>query len=89
MRQPDPELVAEILGAFRRRCADAGTWVSGDGRIGEPAAAALLGWNPASLTNRRSEGTGPPFYRLAGGGNRVTYSLADLAHWVARHREDR
>jgi hypothetical protein len=84
--QPDPEIVARILEEFDRRCRESGTWLSGDRRVGEDAAAVLLGLAPGTLANRRAEGTGPPHYRLGGGGHRVTYNLHELAAWVAGHR---
>lgn len=83
---PDPQLVDDIARALERRVREAGSWLSGDGRVSEDAAAALLGLAGGTLAARRAEGTGPAFYRLAGGGARVTYSLADLAAWIASHR---
>ena len=88
MRQPDPALVAEILAEFQRRCREVGCWVSGDGRIGEEPAAALLGLAPGTLANRRAEGSGPPHFRLGGAGHRITDLLTDMARWVAAHRVD-
>jgi hypothetical protein len=82
----DAERVAHTLAQLERRCAQAGCWVSGDGRIGEDAAAALLGWAPGTMANKRCEGTAPPHYRLGGNGYRVTFNLRDLAEWIERHR---
>lgn len=59
-----------------------GMWLSGDGRIGEVDAAALLGWTVGSLRNARTEGRGPRAYRIGGGGHRVSYRITDLAEWV-------
>ncbi|HMO49366.1 MAG TPA: hypothetical protein PKB14_25495 [Rubrivivax sp.] len=86
MRQPDPELVAAIEAAFMRRCREAGCWISGDGRVSEDSAAALLGLAPGTLANRRAEGSAPAFYRIGGPGCRTSYSLHDLAVWLAAHR---
>jgi hypothetical protein len=65
-----------------------GMWLSGDGRIGEVDAAALLGWTVGSLRNARTEGRGPRAYRIGGGGHRVSYRITDLAEWVEEQRCD-
>ena len=86
MRHPDPERVATCLAQLQRRCHEAGTWVSGDGRVGEDAAAALLGLSAGTLANKRCEGSAPPHYRLGGNGYRITFALRHLAEWIERHR---
>ena len=76
------EATARLLLAAAR---EAGMAVTGDERVGEADAAALLGFgNPCSLKNARSEGRAPDFYRVAG---RVTYRIQDLAHWLETARE--
>jgi predicted DNA-binding transcriptional regulator AlpA len=82
----DPERIAACLAMLERRCREAGSWISGDGRIGEEVCAALLGLSAGTLANRRCDGSAPPHYRLGGAGHRVTYSLQDLAEWIERHR---
>jgi hypothetical protein len=82
----DAERIAACFAMLERRCREVGTWISGDGRVGEDAAAALLGWAPGTMANRRLEGSAPPHYRLGGNGHRVTYSLRDLAEWIERRR---
>jgi hypothetical protein len=59
-----------------------GCWQSGDQRVGEVDAAALLGWEVGSLRNARTEGRGPPHYRVGGGGSKVSYRIYDLAVWL-------
>jgi hypothetical protein len=86
MREPDPDRIAACLAMLERRCREAGTWISGDGRVGEDAAAALLGWAQGTMANRRLEGSAPPHYRLGGNGYRITFNLRDLAEWIERHR---
>ena len=64
-----------------------GMTVTGDGRVSEPNAAALLGWNPGSLKNARTEGRGPPWYPIGVEGGRVSYRLEHLAQWIEAQRE--
>jgi hypothetical protein len=68
-----------LLGAAR----EAGAFVSGDGRVHEEVAAALLGCAAGTLANQRRAGNGPPFYRVSG---RPTYRLRDLAEVIERGR---
>lgn len=75
---------AETLHAAARA---ASYWVSGDGRIGEADLASLLGLTPASLANKRREGSAPPAFNLGGGGHRVTYRIDDVARWIEAHRD--
>ena len=79
------EATADLLLAVAR---EREFWISGDGRVGESDAAALLGWSPDSLRNARGEGRGPPSYRIGGGGHRVTYRITDIAVWLEGQRED-
>jgi len=62
-------------------------WISGDRRIGEADLAALLGLTPASLANKRREGSAPPAFNLGGGGHRVTYRIDDVALWIESQRD--
>jgi len=82
----EAERVESCRLALERSCRDAGCWVSGDGRVSEETAAALLGLAPGTLCNKRAEGTAPPHYRIGGGGSRVSYGLSDLARWITAHR---
>jgi hypothetical protein len=86
MNPETAERIEVCAAQLERRCREAGTWISGDGRIGEDAAAALLGLASGTLANRRCEGSAPPHYRLGGSGHRITYGLSDLATWIVRHR---
>ena len=78
----DPGRIEETVRWLSAAAHDAAFWISGDGRIGERDAATLLGWSESSLRNARTEGRGPRFYRLGGGGHRVTYRIPDLAQWI-------
>lgn len=66
---------------------DNGMRVTGDGRIGEADAAALLGWKPKTLADRRTEGRAPQHYRMPVGEARLSYRLHDLAEWIEAQRE--
>lgn len=69
-------------------CRDSNMSITGDGRIGEPSAAVLLGLAEATLANKRCDGTGPTFFRIGGFGHRVTYRLTDIAAWIESSRND-
>jgi hypothetical protein len=43
MNSDTAERIAACAAQLERRCVQAGSWISGDGRIGEEVAAALLG----------------------------------------------
>lgn len=60
----------------------AGIALSGDMRVSEVDAAALLGLHPGSLKNLRLEGSGPRAYRVGIKGGRLSYRIADLAEWL-------
>ena len=60
----------------------AGIALTGDMRVSEVDAAALLGLHPGSLKNLRLEGSGPRAYRVGINGGRLSYRLADLAEWL-------
>jgi hypothetical protein len=60
---------------------------TGDGRIGEADAAALLGCEPETLAKKRMEGKGPTSYRLSVAASRVSYRLQDLALWIESSRD--
>lgn len=66
---------ALLLQAVRER----GLWLSGDGRIGEQDAAALLGWSPQYF---RQAPDRPPSYSIGGNGHRRSVRLDDLARWI-------
>ncbi len=67
---------------FRRRCVDQGFFLTGDDRVGEADAAALLCLSPGSLKNMRTQGSGPMACMRGFRGGRVSYRLSDLAEWV-------
>lgn len=75
--------VAACEAMLRDAAQAAGAFISGDGRVHEEVAAALLGIAPGTLANQRRNGTAPPFYRVSG---RPTYRLSDLAKAIERGR---
>ncbi|HRQ66880.1 MAG TPA: hypothetical protein PKZ76_18780 [Xanthomonadaceae bacterium] len=62
--------------------------MTADQRVSEVDAARLLGVSAGGLKNMRHEGNGPPAYRAAVKGCRVSYRIADLARWIESRRED-
>lgn len=72
-----------LLAAVR----EAGVPMSGDRRVSEENAAALVGVAAGTLKNLRTEGTGPAAYRTPVGGSRWSYRLDDLAAWLEARRE--
>lgn len=80
--------IRETAQMLLEAAARAGMFVTGDQRIGENDAAALLGWCAESLANKRREGSGPPAYNLGGRGHRVTYRVHDLAAWIELQRAE-
>ncbi len=66
----------------------AGTTVSGDGRVSEQDAAQLLGYAPTYLKQLRQEGRGPIPYGRGMAGSRVSYRLIDLAGWIESARNE-
>lgn len=61
--------------------------MSADQRVSESDAALLVGMQPGTLKNLRTEGTAPPNYRAPVGGSRISYRVLDLAEWIERKRE--
>lgn len=72
---------------LRYACAEQSFFVTGDNRVGEAEAAALLGLAAGSLKNMRTEGSGPPAYRRSINGGRISYRLSDLASWIEEGRD--
>lgn len=61
--------------------------ISGDRRISESAANALLGFDGEdTLKKLREYGRGPSFHRLGVNGSRISYSITDLAVWIESRR---
>lgn len=79
---------ASTAAALFSAARDAGMLITGDGRVSEADAAALLGYGAETLAKKRAEAKGPPSYRLPCGGARVSYRVADLAGWVEEHRDE-
>ena len=73
---------AQTARALEDAARAAGMWISGDGRVIEADAAALLGLAPGTLANLRSAEMAPTHYRAG----RVTYRLGDLAQWIEARR---
>ncbi len=63
-----------------------GMQISGDHRVSEADAAALIGVAAGSLKNLRAEGGAPDCYRAGINGCRVSYRLFDLAAWLEARR---
>lgn len=74
---------ADLLVAVKER----GFVISADKRVGEQAAATLLGITPNHLKALRHQGTGPFSYQRGVGGSRISYRLDDLAAWIESARE--
>ena len=89
---PGPALldnrVDETLAMLRAAAIEQGLAVSGDDRVGESCAAALLGIECETLAKKRSEGKAPAAYKVPVGTARISYRLADLARWIEQGRED-
>jgi hypothetical protein len=80
----EPDIrIAACEAMLRGAAQEAGAFISGDGRVHEEVAAALLGIAAGTLANQRRAGTGPAFYRVSG---RPTYRIADLAQMIERGR---
>ena len=61
--------------------------MSADQRVSEVDAARLIGMEPGSLKNLRTEGGAPPNYRVPVNGQRISYRVLDLALWIEGKRE--
>jgi hypothetical protein len=80
--------VDETLTMLRAAAIEHGMVVTGDDRIAEANAAALIGLECETLAKKRSEGKAPPSYRVPIGAAKVSYRLCDLARWIEQGRED-
>lgn len=78
---------AECERLLRDSAIAGGMTITGDGRVSEADAAALLGFTAGGFRNMRQEGKGPRSFGLGVGGSRVSYRLADLASWIEAARE--
>jgi hypothetical protein len=79
--------IAATEAALLTAARDAGMPVTGDGRVRECDAAALLGYGVETLAKKRAAGTGPSAYGRGFAGARVSYRLEDLAIWIEEGRE--
>ena len=61
--------------------------ITGDLRISESDAAALLCYSAKYLSQMRQEGRGPRCFRIGMNGARVSYRLYDLACWIENSGE--
>jgi len=84
------ERIAKTEALMLQECQRRGVVLTADLRVGEAAAAELLGYSEGSLKNLRSTfGMGPAHYRRpAPGGGRISYRIEDLAEWVEKAREE-
>jgi len=78
--------ILETVAMFRRRCERDRLHLTGDDRVSEESAAALIGLSPGTLRNLRTSREGPVPFRAGLNGCRVSYRLADLAHWIEERR---
>jgi hypothetical protein len=76
------ETAALLIAAAR----EARMVITGDFRVGEKDAAALLGLHPDTLRKKRDAGTGPPSYRGFNGA-RFSYRFTELAEWIETSRD--
>jgi hypothetical protein len=67
---------------LRAACEASGTPISGDGRIAADACARLIGWSAGHLANARSEGRGPPYFRIGMGSSKISFRIDELADWI-------
>ena len=72
---------------LRAAAIERGMVVTGDDRISECDAAALLELEAESLAKRRQEGRAPVSYKVPIGTARISYRLADLGRWVEAQRD--
>jgi hypothetical protein len=77
------ERVAERARLFEQTCRENNLFVSGDGRVSEADAAALLGISRGYLKALRHARNGPGAFQVSLNGARRSYTLVDLAAWVA------
>ena len=84
----DADRIEATERALLSACRESDRIVSGDGRLSEQDAAALLGLSAGHLKNMRQEGKSPPSYRLGMNGCRISYSVRDLAIWIESRREE-
>ncbi|MEX2150705.1 MAG: helix-turn-helix domain-containing protein [Steroidobacteraceae bacterium] len=74
--------IADLARRLAVWCEDVGNPIDAAGRVGERAAAGLLGRSIGTLKNWRSRGGGPAFYR----GSPIRYALLDLAQYLEGQR---
>jgi len=79
--------VADTEVALHAAAVEAGMVVTGDRRVTEGDAAALLGYAADTLARKRITGKGPSAYGRGFAGCRVSYRLSDLAAWIEAGRE--
>lgn len=77
---------AACLALLRAWCAENHVCRTGDDRVPEEVAAALLGLAAPTLANMRRDGSGPQWFRIGGSGHRITYRLDHLATWIEARR---
>lgn len=61
--------------------------ITGDHRVSESDAAALLAYAPKYLAQMRQEGRGPRCFKIGMNGSRISYRLSDLACWIENSGE--
>lgn len=85
---PAADRIESTAAALADAARAAEMFVTGDGRVSEADAAQLLGYSPGHLKNMRTEGKGPPSFRVGVNGCRVSYRLLDIAGWIEASRDD-
>lgn len=82
------DLVEATTAALESAAREGNIFMSGDCRVSEADAAALLGYSPNHFRQLRAEGKGPPAYMLGLNGSRISYRIRDLAIWIESRREN-
>jgi hypothetical protein len=76
-----------VAAMLRSHAIELGVPITGDGRVSEEIAAALIGVSVATLADWRRSNEAPPHYRLPINGCRVSYRIHDLATFIEIHRD--
>lgn len=79
--------VADCAAQLERAAREAQMFVSGDGRVSEADLGRLLGYSASYVKQMRSEGRGPPAFKLGLNGCRLSYRLIDAARWIESQAE--
>jgi hypothetical protein len=78
---------SNVAAMLRSHAVELNAPITGDGRVSEEIAAALLGVSVATLADWRRSNEAPPHYRLPINGCRVSYRIHDLAMFIEVQRD--